>query len=60
MEVVTTEGEADVLGNLRRKSAAADAMFALMVEHMRDELHVARDVYRTGAPTLPAWMERTV
>jgi hypothetical protein len=56
VELVSTEGEADVLGNLRRKSDAAERMFALMVEHMRDELRIERAADIVGAPTLPDWM----
>lgn len=56
VEVVSTEGEADVLGNLRRKSDAADKMFSFMVHHMRDELRVSRAQYVAEAPTLPAWL----
>lgn len=35
VHVITTQGEADVLGNLQRKAAAADRMFAVMAEEMR-------------------------
>lgn len=38
VDVITTKGEADVLGNLRRKSEAADAMFAALVAEMRIEV----------------------
>jgi len=34
VHVITTQGEADVLGNLQRKAAAADQMFAYMTEEM--------------------------
>jgi hypothetical protein len=42
VHVITTQGEADVLGNLQRKATAADAMFAVMAEEMRNATH-ARD-----------------
>jgi hypothetical protein len=35
VDIVTTQGEADVLGNLQRKAAAADRMFQIMTEEMR-------------------------
>jgi len=35
VSVITTQGEADVLGNLQRKAAAADKMFAFMAEEMK-------------------------
>ncbi len=34
VSVITTQGEADVLGNLQRKADAADKMFAVMAEEM--------------------------
>ncbi len=34
VSVITTQGEADVLGNLQRKADAADRMFAVMAEEM--------------------------
>lgn len=39
VHVITTQGEADVLGNLQRKAAAADKMFAFMAEEMRNATH---------------------
>jgi hypothetical protein len=39
VHVVTTKGEADVLGNLQRKAEAADRMFAFMTEEMMNATH---------------------
>lgn len=39
VHVITTQGEADVLGNLQRKAAAADKMFAFMAEEMSHAAH---------------------
>jgi len=58
VDVISTEGEADVLGNLQRKSEAADRMFSLMVQYMKDELGVTRSTYVPSTPTLPAWLSR--
>lgn len=42
VDVITTAGESDVLNNLRRKSDAADRMFASLVSEMKaSELRVA-------------------
>lgn len=41
-DIVTTEGELDVLANMQRKAAAADHMFGELVAHMRDEMQTAR------------------
>ena len=55
VDVVTTEGERGVLQNLRRKAAAADAMFSELVAHMNDPL-----LFRTTAageePRRPTWL----
>lgn len=56
VEVVTTAGEADVLGNLTRKADAADQMFALLVQFMREELTAPVVPAAFDAPTLPAWI----
>ena len=41
VDVITTKGESDVLGNLQRKSAAADRMFTALVSEMRNEVQSA-------------------
>ncbi len=56
--LITTEGESDVLGNLQRKSAAADLMFASLVREMSHASTVARPARPvvTNAP-LPSWLQ---
>jgi hypothetical protein len=57
VDIVTTEGEADVLGNLQRKAVAADRMFTAMVAAMGQARSIART--STPAPTsvpVPAWL----
>lgn len=39
VDVITTRGEADVLGNLQRKADAADRMFTALVAAMNTEVH---------------------
>ncbi len=57
VEIVSTEGEADVLGNLKRKSAAAEAMFADMVAAIGQARTIAvSDRSLDGAVALPSWM----
>lgn len=56
VDIVSTEGEADVLGNLRRKAAAADAMFAEMVAAMNHAQPRAAARAPLGPVPLPAWM----
>lgn len=55
--VIVNEGERGVLNSIRRKAEQADALFAAIVEHMKDEQHVAaRDVLFTKKELLPSWL----
>jgi len=57
VDVVASAGEADVLGNLQRKAAAADAMFAHLVTHMREASAIDRPIEDSPASAiLPAWL----
>lgn len=46
VDIVTTDGEPNVLENLRSKAEAADAMFSLMVSEMNNEVTMARTTYK--------------
>jgi hypothetical protein len=56
VDVVTSEGEADVLANMQRKSDAADAMFANLVSLMHDSLRVDAVEYGTEKIEAPTWL----
>jgi hypothetical protein len=56
VDVVTTEGEADVLKNLQRKAAAAAAMFSNLVSCMNDALAIDRYSAPDAMPEVPAWL----
>lgn len=56
VDVVTTEGEAGVLGNMKSKAEAAEAMFENIVELMGDQLRIDRGVEFTTREQLPAWL----
>lgn len=58
VDMVTSEGEAGVLANLQRKSAAADEMFARLVEVMNLELAVRRATPFTLPEDLPSWLSK--
>lgn len=55
-DIVTTEGEASVLANLHRKAAAADHMFAYLIEHMNEALAIERDLKFTKQEDIPGWL----
>lgn len=56
VDIVTTEGERDVLQNLQRKAESAEKMFAALVAEMNNELSVARTVEFTKRMELPQWI----
>jgi len=56
VDVVTSEGERNVLANLQRKAAAADEMFAKLVQLMNDELSIQRDRDHIVPQEVPSWL----
>lgn len=57
-DMVTTEGEKDVMANLQRKAKAADRMFTALVEQMNEALHIKRSNEFTTAEEVPDWLLR--
>lgn len=55
-DIVTTEGEKDVLTNLQRKAKAADKMFADLIRHMNGAVEVDRSLKFTNQEGIPAWL----
>lgn len=55
-DIVTTEGEKDVLANLQRKARAADKMFADLVAHMNDAMQIDRSLTFTNIEEVPQWL----
>ena len=56
VDVVTTEGEAQVMKNLQRKADAADKMFSQLVACMNDSLKIAKDNSYTKKMSVPNWI----
>lgn len=56
VDVVTTEGELDVLKNLQRKSVAADRMFTELVRHAGEAMSREIDRSYTIPEKVPAWL----
>jgi hypothetical protein len=56
VDIVTSEGESEVMRNLQRKSAAADAMFSKLVECMNDSLSIHRVNDYTKKEEMPSWL----
>lgn len=56
VDIVTTEGEAGVLQNLKRKSAQADKMFEALVAEMNNALAIERSAATPNQVTIPNWI----
>lgn len=56
VDLVTTDGSAGVMANLRRKAGAADAMFAELVSLTNESLRIGRTTYGTKTEELPSWL----
>lgn len=55
VDIVTTEGEKNVLANMQRKAIAADRMFSALVQHMNEAVMVDRSAVFVEQEKLPAW-----
>ena len=56
VEMISTEGDRDVLKNLQRKAAAADRMFTQLVSHMNEAVQLERDGNYPLAVETPQWL----
>lgn len=56
VDVVTTEGQRNVLVNLQRKAKAADLMFSRLVEHMGAALSISRLTTYDRKQEVPQWL----
>ncbi len=56
LDVVATEGELRVLGNMRRKAQKADAMFTMLVKEMGRATQIQRDDQFTKEMIVPSWL----
>lgn len=56
VDVVATEGEVRVLGNMRAKAKRADEMFARLVEQMNRSTRIEREDNYTNRMEVPSWL----
>lgn len=56
VDIVTTQGEADVMDSLHRKAQAAERMFQSIVDEMNNELRIDRGHRFNKLAELPQWM----
>ena len=59
VDVITSEGEANVLNNLQRKAEAAEKMFANLVALMNDELRIESENLHVNEVNIPSWLQST-
>ena len=55
VDIIATEGERRVQENMARKAASADQMFAELVVHMGDALHLSATMQQTNVE-VPGWL----
>lgn len=56
LDVVATEGELRVLGNMRRKAEKAEAMFTALVREMNSATRIERSNIYTKQMEVPSWL----
>lgn len=56
VDVISSEGEAGVLGNMNRKAAQAEEMFAKLVALINNELRIQKENKFTKQQTTPSWL----
>ena len=56
LDVIATEGEVRVLGNMRRKAQKADVMFQSLVREMQNAERVERVNIYTNEMEVPSWL----
>ena len=56
VDIVISEGEVRVMKNLRRKSNAADKMFASLIQEMNNPLVINKSIEFTKREEIPTWL----
>ena len=56
VDMVTTEGQQNVMANMERKAAAATRMFEQLVEMMGSELNIKKTIGYTKKEEIPSWL----
>ena len=56
VDMITSEGESNIIASLKRKADAADQMFSKLVSLMNNELKIEQEEKHTKTETLPSWL----
>ncbi len=57
VDLVCTEGEKEVLENLKRKEKMAEAMFVSLVRHMNEAMSIGRSISPSPSIEVPKWIK---
>jgi hypothetical protein len=56
LDIITTEGELRVLGNMKKKAAKADAMFSALIREMNTSVKIEKQNIYTKKEEIPSWL----
>jgi len=56
VDVISSDGESDVVANLERKAAAADRLFEQIVRHMNEQISHSTKQTKTNEIKIPSWL----
>lgn len=56
VDVITTEAESRVLGNMNAKAKQAEEMFKSLISHINNELIIEHKNQNTNQETIPSWL----
>jgi hypothetical protein len=57
VDIITSEGESNILRSLERKSEAAERMFKNLVNLMNNELAIQKTEYKAQQTEIPSWLQ---
>jgi hypothetical protein len=57
VDIITSEGESNILRSLERKSEAAERMFKNLVNLMNNELAIQKTEYNAQQTEIPSWLQ---
>ena len=56
VNIVTTEGEVEVMANLKRKADSADRMFTALVEYVNEAIAIDTGITLDKKERVPEWL----
>jgi len=56
VDMITTDGQANVMQNMEAKERAASHMFSQLVAKMSDELQIQHNHHYTKQQEIPSWL----